>query len=67
MLYRSYVLANGALFHATGRLAPSPQGGHYESFQTNAAIKRELQRAGFEAIIAVNGQHYVVTASKHGQ
>jgi ubiquinone/menaquinone biosynthesis C-methylase UbiE len=67
VLYRSYVLANGALFHATGRLAPSPQGGHYESFQTNAAIKRELQRAGFEAIIAVNGQHYVVTASKHGQ
>jgi ubiquinone/menaquinone biosynthesis C-methylase UbiE len=67
VLYRSYVLANGALFHATGRLAPSPLDGHYESFQTNASIRRELQRAGFENIIAVNGQHYVVTASKHGQ
>jgi len=64
--YRSYVLANGALFHATGRLAPSPQGGHYESFQTNAAISRALQRAGFENIVAVSGRHFVVTASKRG-
>jgi ubiquinone/menaquinone biosynthesis C-methylase UbiE len=62
--YRSYVLANGALFHFTGRLAPSPLDGHYESFQTNAAISRELRRAGFENIVAVNGRHYVVTASK---
>ena len=63
-VYRSYVLANGALFHATGRLAPSPQGGHYESFQTNAGVRRELQRAGFENIVAVRGRHFVVTASK---
>jgi ubiquinone/menaquinone biosynthesis C-methylase UbiE len=62
--YRSYVLANGALFHTTGRLAPSPQGGHYESFQTNTATSRELQRAGFENIVAVSGRHFVVTASK---
>jgi ubiquinone/menaquinone biosynthesis C-methylase UbiE len=58
--YRSYVLANGALLHATGRLLPSPQGGHYESFQTNTAISRELQRAGFENIVAISGRHYVV-------
>jgi ubiquinone/menaquinone biosynthesis C-methylase UbiE len=64
VLYRAYVLANGAFFHAAGRLAPSPLDGHYESFQTNAAIRRELQQAGFENIVAVNGQHYVVTASK---
>jgi ubiquinone/menaquinone biosynthesis C-methylase UbiE len=67
MLYRSYVLANGALFHATGRLAPSPLDGHYESFQTNASIRRELQQAGFENIIAVNGRHYVFTASKRSK
>lgn len=63
-LYRSYVLANGALLHASGRLLPSPLGGHYESFQTNAAIRRELGRAGFENIVAVNGRHYVVTARR---
>lgn len=62
--YRSYVLANGALFHTAGRLLPSPLDGHYESFQTNAAISRELRRAGFGDIVAVNGRHYVVTARK---
>lgn len=62
--YRAYVLANGALFHMTGRLIPSPLDGHYESFQTSAGIRRELCRAGFENIVAVNGRHYVVTARK---
>jgi ubiquinone/menaquinone biosynthesis C-methylase UbiE len=67
VLYRSYVLANGAIFHATGRLAPSPLDGHYESFQTNTSIRRELRQAGFANIVALNGRHYVVTANKHGQ
>lgn len=62
--YRSYVLANGVLLHTAGRLVRSPLGDHYESFQTNAAISRELQRAGFGNIVAVNGRHSVVTASK---
>jgi ubiquinone/menaquinone biosynthesis C-methylase UbiE len=62
--YRSYVLVNGGIFAATGRLVPSPLDGHYESFQTNAAIKRELTGAGFENIVAVSGQHYVVRACK---
>ncbi len=62
--YRSYVLANGALFHLTGRLVPSPLDGHYESFQTNAAIGRELRRAGFGDMVAIDGRHYVVTARR---
>lgn len=62
--YRSYVLANGVLFHVTGRLLPSPLDGHYESFQTNAAISRALVGAGFGNITAINGRHYVVTASR---
>lgn len=63
-VYRSYVLANGLLFHATGRLAPFPTDGHYESFQTSAAVQRELYCAGFTNLVAVQGQHYVVTAKK---
>lgn len=62
--YRAYVLANGALLHSAGRLIPSPLDGHYESFQTNASISRELRRAGFANIVALNGRHYVVTARK---
>lgn len=62
--YRSYVLANGALFHFTGRLVPSPLDGHYESFQTNAAIGRQLRRAGFDDVVAIDGRHYVVTARR---
>jgi ubiquinone/menaquinone biosynthesis C-methylase UbiE len=65
--YRAYVLANGALLHTAGRLIPSPLDGHYESFQTNASISRELRRAGFTSIVALKGRHYVVTASKHRQ
>lgn len=62
--YRSYVLANGALFHVAGRLLPSPLDGHYESFQTDAAISRELRRAGFADIAISAGRHYVVTAQR---
>lgn len=62
--YRSYVLANGLLFHLTGRLMPFPTDGHYESFQTGAAMKRELQRAGFTDLVVVQGRHFVVTARK---
>ncbi len=64
--YRAYVLANGVLLHAAGRLVPSPLDGHYESFQTDASISRELRRAGFANIVARHGRHYVVTASKRG-
>lgn len=62
--YRSYVLANGLLFHLAHRMVPFPTDGHYESFQTKAAIRRELDRAGFEAINFPPGRHFVVTATK---
>ncbi|MEI2688236.1 MAG: class I SAM-dependent methyltransferase [Anaerolineae bacterium] len=62
--YRSYVLANGALLHLTGRLLPSPLDGHYESFQTDLSIGRELRRAGFTDIAISTGHHYVVTARR---
>ncbi len=62
--YRSYVLANGALFHVAGRLLPSPLDGHYESFQTDVSISRELRRAGFADIAISAGRHYVVTAQR---
>lgn len=63
--YRSYVLANGAMYHLTGRMAPFPSSGRYETFQTDCSIERELRRAGFGAIQTTRGYHYVVTATKH--
>jgi ubiquinone/menaquinone biosynthesis C-methylase UbiE len=62
--YRTYVLANGLLYHLTGWMAPFPSRGRYETFQTNQSIERELHRAGFGAIQTTHGDHYVVTATK---
>ena len=62
-LYRSYVLANGALLHTTGRLLPGPAGG-YESFQTPEVVRRQLRAEGFANIVVQQGRHFVVTASK---
>ncbi|MCS6844817.1 MAG: methyltransferase domain-containing protein [Caldilineales bacterium] len=63
-LYRCYVLANGALLHLTGRLLPFPSDGHYESFQTTASIRRELERAGFADLVVIQGRHFVASARK---
>ena len=63
-VYRSYVLANGSLYHLTGRMAPFPSSGRYETFQTDRSIARELRRAGFGEIQTTQGYHYVVTATK---
>lgn len=64
-LHQSYVLANGALFHLTGRVAPSPASGRYESFQTAHAMLRELQRAGLTDAVLVHARHHtVLTATK---
>jgi ubiquinone/menaquinone biosynthesis C-methylase UbiE len=48
-VYRLYVLANGVLFHATGRLIKFPNG-RVESFQTIRSLKLALKRAGFVGI-----------------
>ena len=63
-VYRSYVLANGSLYHLAGRMAPFPSSGRYETFQTDRSIARELRRAGFGEIQTTPGYHYVVTATK---
>jgi len=48
-LYRLYVLANGLIFHATGRLIRFPNG-KVESFQTTRALERALGGAGFVGV-----------------
>jgi ubiquinone/menaquinone biosynthesis C-methylase UbiE len=49
ILYRLYVLANGLIFHASGRLVRFPNG-KVESFQTTRGLKRALGGAGFVSI-----------------
>ena len=64
-LHQGYVLANGALFHLTGAVAPSPASGRTESFQTAHAMIRELRRAGLNDVIVVRARHHtVMTAVK---
>lgn len=63
-VYRSYVLANGLLYHVAGVMVPFPSSGRYETFQTDRSIGRELRRAGFTAIRTTHSIHYVVTATK---
>lgn len=65
-LYHLYVMANGLLFHLTGRQCRFP-GGRCESFQTRPAIRRALARAGFEEIETPRGAHFVVTARVAGR
>ncbi|MFZ1006397.1 MAG: class I SAM-dependent methyltransferase [Candidatus Sulfotelmatobacter sp.] len=48
-LYRLYVLANGLIFHASGRLVRFPNG-KVESFQTTRALERALGGAGFVGV-----------------
>jgi ubiquinone/menaquinone biosynthesis C-methylase UbiE len=47
--YRLYVLANGVVFYATGRLVRFPNG-RVESFQTVRGLKLALKRTGFEEV-----------------
>lgn len=49
ILYRLYVLANGLIFHASGRLVRFPNG-KVESFQTTRALERALGGAGFVGV-----------------
>lgn len=61
-VYRSYVLANGVLFHLTAQLLPV--GGRVESFQTTARIRHEMEKAGFEAVRSTAAPHFVITARR---
>jgi ubiquinone/menaquinone biosynthesis C-methylase UbiE len=46
MLFRLYVLANGLIFHAGGKLVRFPNG-KVESFQTTRGLRHALREAGF--------------------
>jgi len=48
-LYRLYVLANGVVFHISGRTLGLANG-RVESFQTTRGLKLALERAGFVGI-----------------
>jgi hypothetical protein len=65
MADRLYVLGNSLLFASTGRLAPRPWDGTYESLQTAHAMCRVLARAGFaEMRCGISRASFLVTASK---
>ena len=65
-LYRVWVLSSGITLHLFGKQWAWIKPGHYESFQTSAAVRRLLVAAGFERIEITRGQHFVVTAIKCG-
>jgi SAM-dependent methyltransferase len=54
------VIANGALYHATGLQIFS------ETFQTERRLVRALKRAGFVSISRSNDQGFIITARKLG-
>lgn len=67
-LFRLYVMANGALFHFTGRTLGLPNG-RTESFQTERGMRVALTRAGFIDISARRvpgraGETFLVEARK---
>jgi SAM-dependent methyltransferase len=67
IVFRSYVLLNGLLFHCFGRLVRFPMNQKLESFQTTVSLRRALRRAGFgevEFSAFPDRDHYVVTAVK---
>jgi len=67
LAHQLYVIANGLLFHYTGRQFRSPfNRARCESFQTESGIVRAMRAAGFHQVRAERGRFLVVTASKQG-
>jgi SAM-dependent methyltransferase len=65
LAYQCYVIANGVLFHFTGRQFRSPfNRNRCESFQTAGGVARALRAAGLNRVRADRGEFFVVTASK---
>ena len=65
IVFRAYVLLNGALFHFTGTQFPYPlKRSRCESFQTATAMTRAMRRAGFVNVRAHRGRTLVMTAEK---
>jgi ubiquinone/menaquinone biosynthesis C-methylase UbiE len=65
VVYRLYVLINGAAFHLTGKQFRFPfRRQRCESFQTSEGVRRFLSRIGFERIQVGREQLFIVTARK---
>lgn len=62
-LYRLYVLANGLIFHASGRTVGLPNG-RVESFQTIRGMNLALKRAGFVEIAVSRPEDRLVVEAK---
>ena len=60
-IYFVYVVLSGLLLHVTSVQLPLPGGG-YESFQTEAGIRRLLRKAGFGRVSVKQEKHFVVMA-----
>lgn len=67
LAYQCYVIANGLLFHFTGKQFRSPfNRDRCESFQTTSGVMKALHAAGFNRAHADRDRFFVVTASKGG-
>lgn len=64
LLFRAYVLSNGALFHYFGKQVKFPLADRTESFQTRASMTRELEALGFTNIKIKRDRHFLITAEK---
>jgi ubiquinone/menaquinone biosynthesis C-methylase UbiE len=58
-----YIMINGLILHATGRVIPFPTGA-YESFQTNRSMRMILREAGFRNIEITRTKQFIATATK---
>jgi ubiquinone/menaquinone biosynthesis C-methylase UbiE len=63
-LRQAYVLLNGTLFHFTGKQFCMPFTDKMETFQTGAAMRRELEAAGFVDVKIEHKPRYIATARK---
>ncbi|PCJ27273.1 MAG: hypothetical protein COA96_03560 [SAR86 cluster bacterium] len=64
VIARSFVMLNGVIFHFFGKVFPFPIVGGYESYQSEKAIRRLLEKKGFSNIKISNGTHFLITATK---
>jgi SAM-dependent methyltransferase len=63
-VHRAYVVANSILFHVAGRQVAWPPAGGYESFQTEAGMRRALSAAGFSGIVFRRTAGFIATATR---
>ena len=64
-IHTIYASLNGLALATFGRVLQAPWSpGHYESFQTAAAMTRMLRKLGFDDIKTTRGRFFVVTAKR---